>query len=305
MVLQPFRFLNLPKEIRLMIYEEIAVITWNRCIIPLATEGHNVTLINPSIAVRILATSRFVNDEASTIIRPRLECLLVEPPQLFVKLEYLTGLCQTRYKLRLFWTVIDDILQGVDNADILKAIHSYRRGKRSLGHKNQAKWGDAAVKGLATFILRATRYKESNPDYPQHPLCRPSIKIVIEVPTSISLSNVDITFARGYRLLVGIICRHRLPSIQTYAGNLSNVMSHFAFNTLAQCKSWGTMAISLVIRYRDANEVVVPPPVQLLMQFEAAVSASSIRLALATEDVVCYGGVYNEDGEVAKALEGS
>ena len=303
-VLQPFRFLDLPKEIRLMIYEEIATISWSRCIIPLVTEGHSVTLVNPSIAVRILATSRFVNDEAEAIFRPRIENLLVDPPQLFVKLEHIPELCQTVYKLRPFWTVIDDILQGVVSARIHTAIHSYRQGKRSLGHKHSAKWGDVAVKGLATFILRATRYKKSNPKCPQHLLSRSSINVVVEVSASTNMSNVDITFGPGYRLLVGLVCRQRLPSTQTYMGNLSNVMSHFAFTTLSQAKGWRSMALSLVIRYRDAKDVVVPPPMHLTMQFAAAVASAFLSLPLTTENMVCYGGVYNENREVTKALEG-
>jgi hypothetical protein len=65
------------------------------------------------------------------------------------------------------------------------------------------------------------------------------------------------------------------------------------------------MAVSLVIRYRDADDMVAPPPEQELLEFKAAVFGILVRTASATDRLVYYSADYNEDGEAARALEGS
>jgi hypothetical protein len=66
---KPFRLLDLPKEIRLMIYEKLDVV-YKRHVVPLSLGGGGPygTLINASLeGVRILQTCHTINEEASYI----------------------------------------------------------------------------------------------------------------------------------------------------------------------------------------------------------------------------------------------
>ncbi|KAH3907592.1 hypothetical protein HBH56_185150 [Parastagonospora nodorum] len=91
---KPFRLLDLPTEIRLMIYEELDVV-YKRHIVPLSLGGggHYGTLINASLeGVRILQTCRTINDEASYIMKPALTHLSAKPATMIVKPEDLVAL---------------------------------------------------------------------------------------------------------------------------------------------------------------------------------------------------------------------
>jgi hypothetical protein len=96
----PFRLLDLPKELRLMIYEELTV-SWGRHDVPLEESGTFFgTLVNPSLlGVRMLATCRFINHEAGKVLKPRLKRMLQTPPTLHVDLDQLQGLAPLRNSL--------------------------------------------------------------------------------------------------------------------------------------------------------------------------------------------------------------
>ena len=70
-IAKPFRLLDLPKELRLMVYEQLTVV-WNHRSVPLDNYGLKfITVVNPSLlGIRLLATSRFVNEEAGSILNP-------------------------------------------------------------------------------------------------------------------------------------------------------------------------------------------------------------------------------------------
>lgn len=78
---QPFRFLDLPKELRLMIYKFLSInATHQSCFPPDIGRLHFVH--HALCGVRILETSRQINEEAKAILGPRLEKIKSQPVQL-------------------------------------------------------------------------------------------------------------------------------------------------------------------------------------------------------------------------------
>ncbi|KAF2819132.1 hypothetical protein CC86DRAFT_375306 [Ophiobolus disseminans] len=86
---KPFRLLDLPVDLRLMVYESIPIITRHHdfqtpSLEPEGPQGM-VTLVTKSFETAILATCRTINNEAGRIIAPKLEKLRVEPMRLMIE----------------------------------------------------------------------------------------------------------------------------------------------------------------------------------------------------------------------------
>jgi len=64
---EPFRFLDLPKDIRLMVYERLPRSTKHTTIITSSSEGR-ITLISHSISIAILGTCQRVHQEALPLV---------------------------------------------------------------------------------------------------------------------------------------------------------------------------------------------------------------------------------------------
>ena len=87
---QRFRFLDLPKELRLIIYEKVIVIQSTSHPVTIRDEGvTTITLYDRSLSTAVLATCRSIHDEASYILERQLKQILAQPPRLDISLPHL------------------------------------------------------------------------------------------------------------------------------------------------------------------------------------------------------------------------
>jgi hypothetical protein len=87
---EPFRFLDLPAELRLMVYEAIPNTT-RRQTFEHVEDGQtlSVTLTKRCLLVSLLATSKYIHREAKQIIGKKLRQLELEPIRVTTNLETL------------------------------------------------------------------------------------------------------------------------------------------------------------------------------------------------------------------------
>ncbi|KAF2128439.1 hypothetical protein P153DRAFT_318255, partial [Dothidotthia symphoricarpi CBS 119687] len=110
---KPFRFLDLPPELRCMVYDCIHITTTKHVLTKTdaelppniwpKSEGRAslpITLIRKSIPAAILATCRLINQEATPLLAPRLEELQREPLRFFVDFAAATALTHMDSPLR-------------------------------------------------------------------------------------------------------------------------------------------------------------------------------------------------------------
>jgi hypothetical protein len=88
---EPFRFLDLPSELRLMVYEEIKADTRHYRLKDPVFEARShgmpasyITLVTQNLPVVLLATCHLINEEAKPIFAPKLAALRNEPAQYIV-----------------------------------------------------------------------------------------------------------------------------------------------------------------------------------------------------------------------------
>lgn len=156
-----------------MVYEQLPI-TENHHQIPLDDRSHHITLVNPSVTgIRILATCRTVNEEASYILSPRLTQMLQDPPKILVEAKHIVGLIPLHDGWRYQHNILDVILEAVKFTSTRAAIDKYRkcgdvafdRIRRLLDVGTLVDKNDRVlIKAVATFVLRAAKYIESQPD---------------------------------------------------------------------------------------------------------------------------------------------
>jgi hypothetical protein len=86
MATQPFRFLDLPTELRFIVYEQIDFTTKHHTLesTNAPDNSSNITFVRKSLPVQILATCQLINNEAKTFLRPKLAELQSQPMRFLV-----------------------------------------------------------------------------------------------------------------------------------------------------------------------------------------------------------------------------
>ncbi|KAF1831221.1 hypothetical protein BDW02DRAFT_557375 [Decorospora gaudefroyi] len=300
---KPFRLLDLPKEIRFMIYEKLPIIT-QRHDTPLRNRDHYLTLVTTTIpGISILATCRQVNEEASHVLAPHLQNILQTPPTVIVEAQHLVGLIDLHDALCLPQSsILDRVVSSLSGYRIERALHKYRRGKKSLQDvrgilelNNLVDSNDeATLKAIIRFVLRAAKYMQTKPDtiYKHAPLT-----VVIAVPTSFQYHLVTTSTSRMrnfYYKFFSTRRRPRRPRTQRGLATLSWLLRRFAFHAALTCRIW--RAVSLSVKFmcgvHGRREAVAA---RVLAQSEHAFQFALMRgvadAELMGKGLVYYGGL--------------
>ncbi|KAF2637780.1 hypothetical protein P280DRAFT_367745, partial [Massarina eburnea CBS 473.64] len=98
-----FRFLDLPTELRVMIYEFLPYQTIHHTLnIPTATTSNpnskkqdptQITLVSKGIPVQLLATCKKIRNEAQKYLEPKLSQLKTQTPRIIVDAQDISCLC--------------------------------------------------------------------------------------------------------------------------------------------------------------------------------------------------------------------
>ncbi|KAH7074483.1 hypothetical protein BKA63DRAFT_566158 [Paraphoma chrysanthemicola] len=294
---KPKEFMDLPPEIRLMIYKYLGP-TKKRSVVPLKTRGH-VILINMSVAVGILATCRKINQEASPILNPILKKLAQEPPRIVIKGHLLADIVHLPYfgSTRIY--LLDEII--AQHKTLPEAIARYRKGLVSIEHlrklMNVQKYVTSeahdAIKGLATFLLRTARYDEQfQQDYPGR---ASTLRITVDITDLHKIQKLRVTQWPLTRYLRTIFYQPNPHGRYVHADIywvLQWFITHAAMRYDRQqdwrfCVSW---------RYAPEGKVEEPPMFTERF-FSTAVTRGLINHRLKDPDTIFHGGVCEDEDE--------
>jgi hypothetical protein len=297
--------MDLPKEIRLMVYEELPIVT-QRHDIPLRDRQHHLTVVNTTIAgISVLGASRKVNQEAAYILGPHLREMLQAPPKILIEANHLIGMVKLRDNMSLSGqeTVLDRIIQAISTGKW--AIRQYRKGKLSvqilwkwLRLKDLVDAGDeATLEAIASFILRVAAYIKTKPDTI---FKFPPLTVIIVVPDILSPQPITITttFARAlwYRLLQRRNGPHRPGTIHRTA-SLRWSLYRFVWDAFCTCVVYREVSISIKMKREgwdgNVNAVHQVSEHSFRAILEQAVQDTNYK----GKRLVSYGGIAAEEAQ--------
>lgn len=184
---QPFRLLDLPIEIRLMIYERLQIIH-TPAKIPLVehTSTFFGVLVNTTLeGVSILATCRQLKEEAGRILYPKLARMLRMLPTIKLEAEDMIAMTGGR-SFCLPRNILQIIVDTLRDEIGMPTIHGYHRGRFRiwtvrLTFRLHRIWSDDAVDALVKFLIRIEKRIDSGYTSPTG---YPPIALVISKPSS-------------------------------------------------------------------------------------------------------------------------
>lgn len=294
---KPFRFLDLPKDIRLMVYEELGMKTYRDRFL-LRYDQHYVTLVNtvtPGLA--ILATSRQIRAEASSIIIPRLRMILGSPPVISIRAEHLVSLIDlhdcfssvygTKFMERLIFCLHDPRASP--------RMMRYRSGQLSTRQLRRrlrlqgliAIGDDASLKGFVRFALRAMKYLASNTNQTRH--VYPPLTFVVEVPDTFQAipitTSTSFLKCLSYRLFSPLIPTP--PRTVTNHAGIMWLLRRFTSHSSKACELWCIVSLIVKVRLLDEGHTGLRISGR---NVQKAISRGLEEGRSNAANIVCYGG---------------
>ncbi|KAF2819203.1 hypothetical protein CC86DRAFT_413274 [Ophiobolus disseminans] len=298
---KPFRLLDLPKELRLMIYEQLTV-EWNHQSVPLTDKGdlYSITVINPSLpGIRILATCNFINSEGYPILAPRLAQMITPPPTLIIEAQHLVGVTNMRNCVVHKRSFVDKLLAAIRLRPIVPKIHLYRESKLGVGSLRiyldlKRYVPDAAVTAVATFVLRAQTIWSADKTPNNHP----PMTIAVSVPTGFSSIPVMLTSSRAYRFISNRFLNQNLQRTRLVQFTTPLLVRRLAGQMLWTSEMWKARTVSMMLYFPDGSEEYTEKE-QLEVDFEGAIEVAILAYHQGSgPPALGYGGVFEvgEDG---------
>jgi hypothetical protein len=252
-----FRFLSLPKDIRLIVYEQMGMTT-HRDKLLLQDDQHYLTFVTTVIpGITILATSRQIKSEASSIILPRLRKILSSPPTIVVRAEHLIGLIDLHDCFGSIYgtTLIQRLVACLHDPRTVQRIMRYRKQQlsaRQLWKRLRLQElitidDEASLKAFARFILRAAKYLMTNTNTQ---FLYPPLILVIEVPDT--FQGVPVTTSTS--LMKSLLYKFLSPVFRTpprtFTGHADTLwlLRRFTFNISSSCELWRVVSFTVKLR---------------------------------------------------------
>ncbi|KAH3976476.1 hypothetical protein HBI56_229380 [Parastagonospora nodorum] len=165
---KPFRFLDLPTELRLMVYGLISIITHH--LVPsipsnVASAEPTIALVTKSLPVALLATCRQIRNEVMPTLAPLLEVLKLEPGRFVIVGEELPHRMAVSLFHRTLWSIIRREMFHNTAAHKFGQSRGENLSSQTLQYFcRQFLPGDKGHAELVTFIDKGAQWLS-----PQHP----------------------------------------------------------------------------------------------------------------------------------------
>jgi hypothetical protein len=293
---KPFRLLDLPKEIRLMIYER-PEIKWTRYTMPISIYGYRGALINASLTgIRILATCQFISTEAGSILRPRLSEMLETPPTMIVRADNLVAFAKLYDPFENHRTMLHRIIAKVNEPATLKCINKYREGTTTIikvraALNLDATYSNDSVRAIASFILRLAKFITMDFNTPND---YPPIAVVIQLPSWYSVTTFTYTTPPFIQFWYKHIVRTPQPASFTRQYTLSFIVEHFVYRAYRWFLKYKNNAVSLTVMLQFTDPIhkydsIAMHEVNLKFAVNVGVGWTA---GAGQQKLISYGGLY-------------